>query len=633
MDNNTGGKRVMPSGGLSLGAKIAIIASCALLALVVGGYLGLCAYVNGSGRVLPHTFVEGSDLSGLTTSEAEAAVRAAAEQKYANQSVRLEYPGGSVDVSGALLETDAAAVAEAAVARGREGGFLGMGFAWLSAQLSNETLPMDPKLSDEGEQRVGEAAEAIGAALHSSLTETTYDLTEDALVLHKGTSGVGVNAEAVRQAVTQALLDGKDSARLDPEVTSPSEPDFESIHREVYTVAADAYLDKDTKEIVPSVTGLSFDISAARSALDAADEGSTCTVALDQDIPPMTTENLEANLFKDVLAQTKTRASSPAGRWTNIANAAGFVNGTILLPGETFSYNETCEPYATSNGYVPAGTYQNGKSVDATAGGICQLSSTLYWATLVANLETVERSKHQFNTGYLPIVGSDATVFAGSPDFKFKNSTDYPIKIETYIDKSHYVHVTIYGTNATGIYGDPYSIQLSYTPANTLYVAKAEIPVGTTQKDPEQYAYNGQKVEFHQRLRDKDGNVISDKVIHTDSYAVRDQVIWYNPADKAALGIDDQGRKTLTPVTPTPTPTPTPSAAPGTDPNPTPSPTPDPAATPVVDPTLPPETTPTPPTEQPTLPPETTPEVPTQTPPPGVVTDSTPAPSAEAPAA
>ena len=275
--------------------------------------------------------------------------------------------------------------------------------------------------------------------------------------------------------------------------------------------AADAYLDKSTKQIVPSVTGVSLDTAAAKSALDSAAEGSDVSVPLTKTEPEMTTADLEANLFKDVLGQSSTRTAGGSSRWHNVDLACQRVNGTILLPGETFSYNAVCGPYSQAGGYQKAGAYISGTTKDTWAGGICQLSSTLYWTTLKANLETVERYCHQFDVGYLPS-GMDATVYSNSLDFKFKNDTGYPIKIEASLTKNsngtRYCNVTIYGTNSTGVYGDPYSVVLSTISPQTKYEPNASIPQGSKpQKDPERTAYTGKKVAVYQRLRDANGNV------------------------------------------------------------------------------------------------------------------------------
>ena len=99
-----------------------------------------------------------------------------------------------------------------------------------------------------------------------------------------------------------------------------------------------------------------------------------------------------------------------------------------LMPGETFSYNQTVGQRTLKAGFKEAGAYANGQVVSSVGGGICQVSSTLYNAVLRANLDIVDRSNHMFAVGYVPI-GTDATVSWGAPDFKFKNSRTYPIKI------------------------------------------------------------------------------------------------------------------------------------------------------------------------------------------------------------
>ena len=79
-------------------------------------------------------------------------------------------------------------------------------------------------------------------------------------------------------------------------------------------------------------------------------------------------------------------------------------------------------------GYKSATVYSGGKTVEEVGGGVCQTSSTIYYALLHSALEVVERYNHGYNTGYVP-VGMDATVYYGVTDFRFKNNTDYPIKV------------------------------------------------------------------------------------------------------------------------------------------------------------------------------------------------------------
>ena len=132
--------------------------------------------------------------------------------------------------------------------------------------------------------------------------------------------------------------------------------------------------------------------------------------------------------FPNILSEFSTRYVNNPNRTTNLRIAANKINGTVLMPGEVFSYNKTVGERTISAGYKDAAMYVNGETVDGLGGGICQVTSTLYEATLYANLEIVERANHQFVTSYLG-PGLDATVVWGLTDFQFKNNRNYPIKI------------------------------------------------------------------------------------------------------------------------------------------------------------------------------------------------------------
>lgn len=122
-------------------------------------------------------------------------------------------------------------------------------------------------------------------------------------------------------------------------------------------------------------------------------------------------------------------------------------------------------------------------------------------------------------------------------DFRFQNNTDYPIKIESYLDKNHKLHVTIYGTDTTGIHGEPYHVVISTVPYKNTYQPKDSIPVGTEpQRDPNYSRYNGYTVDLYQKLVDKNGKTISTTLLYRNTYKASDAVYYYNPADAAPLG-------------------------------------------------------------------------------------------------
>ena len=120
------------------------------------------------------------------------------------------------------------------------------------------------------------------------------------------------------------------------------------------------------------------------------------------------------------------------GRTTNLKMAAKNINGTIVAPGAVFSANQAIGPRNAAAGWREAGMFVSGQVVSGTGAGICQVSSTLYNATLLADLPIVERHPHSMRVTYVP-PSQDAALLWGRKDFKFRNDTGTPIKVETYV--------------------------------------------------------------------------------------------------------------------------------------------------------------------------------------------------------
>lgn len=167
-------------------------------------------------------------------------------------------------------------------------------------------------------------------------------------------------------------------------------------------------------------------------------------------------ENL-SSINKKVSSYT-TYFANYGNRGHNINLASTKLNGTVIMPGEEFSYLKVVGPYGASNGYLPAPIYLNGDNATANGGGVCQLASTLYMAQLKAGLQTISRRNHTFAPSYVP-KGLDATVYSTTTDYKFKNNYDYPIYIVSYV-KGNYLTVDIW-TNENALGGktfEPYSV-------------------------------------------------------------------------------------------------------------------------------------------------------------------------------
>ena len=201
-------------------------------------------------------------------------------------------------------------------------------------------------------------------------------------------------------------------------------------------------------EITPGTTGEKIDVNASVSRIMSSLDnfnGSDMTIdmVVVEDKPKASVEDLEK--IHDVLGSFKTSfSSSGADRSGNVRNGTRLVNGTLLMPGERFSMYETVSPFTEENGYFLAGSYLNGMVVESLGGGICQVSSTLYNAVLRAELQVDERHNHSMIVTYVDL-SSDAAISGTSKDFKFTNSSEYPVYIEGYTTDDKQVVFNIYG--------------------------------------------------------------------------------------------------------------------------------------------------------------------------------------------
>ena len=174
-------------------------------------------------------------------------------------------------------------------------------------------------------------------------------------------------------------------------------------------------------------------------------DGKDCRIALNvvEEKPRGTAEDLAQ--VTDLLGGfTTDYSSSNANRSGNVANGCSKINGTLLYPGDVLSATAAVSPFTAANGYAMAGAYLNGKVVNSMGGGICQVSSTLYNAVLLAELEVVDRSPHSMIVTYVSASADAAIAEGAGKDFKFRNNTDYPIYIEGYT-KNKKITFNIYG--------------------------------------------------------------------------------------------------------------------------------------------------------------------------------------------
>ncbi len=180
---------------------------------------------------------------------------------------------------------------------------------------------------------------------------------------------------------------------------------------------------------------------------------------------------------KDVLGTFTTNyKTSGAARSANVANGCSLINGTMVYPGEEFSVLDKITPFTQANGYFPAGSYLNGLVVESVGGGICQVSTTLYNAVLLAELEVTERHNHSMIVTYVSPSADAAIAESGGKNFKFINNTEYPIYIDGYTTPDKNITFTIYGVETR-----PSTHQVSY---------ESEV-IETTPASADQYTFDG----------------------------------------------------------------------------------------------------------------------------------------------
>ena len=201
----------------------------------------------------------------------------------------------------------------------------------------------------------------------------------------------------------------------------------------------------DSFVITPDRSGLKVDIEAtllkAENVLKNLSQ-QDIELMVEDKVPYPTTADLEK--ISMVIGEFSTSFNAgDYGRTSNLRRGAESIDGTLLLPGDVFSFNETTGPRVASAGYMEAPVILRGELVPGIGGGICQVSTTLYNAVVRAEMEVVERSNHSLPVSYVP-KGQDATVAFGAIDFRFKNTREEPVYLESFVSGNH-MYVKIHG--------------------------------------------------------------------------------------------------------------------------------------------------------------------------------------------
>lgn len=531
-----------------------IIGGIALLAVLLFGVAMIC--VGNVETIYPKVRLGGYALGGLYYEEAVDTLDMADWSDIENPAVTVELPGGSFAVTfvQAGIVCDGETAARAAYDYGRSGNAFSNTCEYLRCLIAGKDLTeevfgtLDEELID-GVVQVG-----VAAAQANLMDDVEIDADAETVTVIKGASYIHLDTQEVYDLVISALRKGEfGTVTYEPKMSMESDLDVAQLREQICSEKKDAYYDKAMDTIVPEVVGIDFSESTARQIWEQAEMGEQVRIPVTVDMPEVTEATLKELLFTTVLAEKGTSLSgSSSNRINNVEKAAASINNIVLMPGEQFSYNETLGQRTKENGYLAAGAYSNGAVVQEIGGGICQVSSTLYYCTLQANLQIDKRTCHYFPVGYLP-PGFDATVSWKNPDFKFTNDREYPIRITSWVEDGQ-VFVRITGTD-DGTY-----VELKH--ASWLMYTNDEYPEVAT----------GYKAQAYRWVYDSKTNELIEKKsegVSTYNYHAED-IKYPEPEPSPEPTPEPTTDPVFDPWAPV-TPTPEPSVSP--DPNVTPPPT------------------------------------------------------------
>ncbi len=438
------------------------------------------------------------------------------------------------------------------------------GLVFAAPFSSQAAEPMPAGVAVDGESLEGlteaEAEEQVQSRVDEKLArEVALTIGEMTFAASSGDLGIAwKNEDQVRQALKDAEVKGNliqrymkkkdlEAEPVDLELEFSADPEKISAFvdaecKDAVREASDASITRANGEFVltPSVVGTTVDLEATGAAIgeafsQAAGASGTVSAAavVTEKQPEITTEELSS--IKDVLGTFSTSfKTSGASRSTNLQVGAAKINGRVLMPGEVLSGYECMQPFTVANGYRAATAYENGRSVDSIGGGVCQISTTLYNASLLAELEIVQRQNHSMTVGYVK-PSMDAAIAGTYKDIKIRNPYDTPIYVEG-VTSGKTLTFTIYGkeTRPKNRTIEFESETLSVDQYSVTYKINSSLNFGAMQYTGN--PHTGREAQLW-KIVYKDGEEVSREVFNTSYYQKADEVIEVGTAGGSAAAI------------------------------------------------------------------------------------------------
>ena len=442
-----------------------------LLSLII---FGTFSFINlTSTKIAKGVYIKGIDVSGLTKEDATKKISSYVSSSIPEE-IKLKHNDFETSLSTSQLAIyfNTEEAVNMAYNIGKTGNIFQKNIEILETLFSKVNI--DPGFSIDEEQ-LKKDLQDISTKLPDKVIESSCYIDDNRLIITKGQAGKSIKIKDSANYITKEINNlnvQNNTLELITEDAYPNEINLDAIYNEVHKDPVNAYYSQNPYVVHPSENGMDFAISLDDAKNLLQEEKDEYVIPLKVLYPSVTTNMIGTEAFPDLLSEFSTKYSaSNKNRTTNLILASKKINGTVLMPGETFSYNKVVGERTIAAGYKEAPIYVSGRVEDGIGGGICQITTTLYNAVLYANLDIVERSNHQFVPSYAG-PSRDATVVYGAIDFKFKNNRDYPIKITCSVsggianfkiwglksDNDYEVQITsrTTGKTATAIYSEAY---------------------------------------------------------------------------------------------------------------------------------------------------------------------------------
>lgn len=502
--------------------KITIIIMLILVASIIL-FSTIFAVMNIKSTKIPRgVHIAKIDFSNMTKEEAKSILEEIYSKKAENE-ILFKYEDFETTTTYEALEVEYQIdkAIDEAYNVGRKGNIIKDNWELIKAIFQQKEIELEATIDEE---MLNQIIQNINNSIEGAVVQPSYYRKEgeDKLIITEGKEGLKVNEEQIYKDVYELIKNQTDIniIKIPLENVQPDKIDLQKIYEEIHKEVQDAYYTQNPFKVYPEVEGVDFDIENAKSII--AEKKEQYEIPLIITKPNKTTKEIGTEAFPDLLATFSTQyQSSNVNRTTNLKLAADKINGIVLLPGEEFSYNKTVGERTVQAGFKEAAVFNAGRVENGLGGGICQISSTLYDAVVMADLDVTVRRNHQFVTSYVK-AGADATVVWGSQDFKFKNTRKYPIKIT----------ITVSGGVATAkIWGVKEEVEYDITietkktatiPYTTQYVQDSSLPAG--QQKIVQSGSNGQKVEAY-KVKRLNGQVISTTLLSKDTYNAMKKIV------------------------------------------------------------------------------------------------------------